>query len=44
MNQKRTILIPAGLILAASLFAAALTALLLTDYYNRAHFQELGAI
>ena len=44
MNKKKTILIPTGLALAASLFATAVTALLLTDYYSRAYFQELGAV
>lgn len=44
MNKKKTILIPTGLALAASLFAAAVTALLLTDYYSRAYFQDLGAV
>lgn len=41
---ERKLAIQIGLVLSVSLFAASLTAILLTGYYNRMHFQMLGEI
>ena len=44
MSERKNIAILTGFVLSVSLFAASITAMLLTHYYNRTHFQVLGEI
>ena len=44
MSERKNIAILTGFVLSVSLIAASITAMLLTHYYNRTHFQVLGEI
>ena len=43
MNEKKHIIMLMGIVFSVSLFSASLSAVLVTNYYNRVHFQTLGA-
>lgn len=44
MSTRKSIVILTGFVLSVSLFAASITAMFLTNYYNHAHVQVLGEI
>lgn len=44
MSKRRNGVILVGLVLSVSLFAASLTAVFITKYYNKVQFQAMGAI